>query len=318
MRHMAFLRIYVPLEKLHERLHQLALNAAKLSRADIEAEAAERLNRRLRPDSFSLAPRSSDPPIIRVLEADDLSGETRQYFHVNYLERAAFESQYMRRRYYDDELYNRLVPIKTLHTLEKISELQADAGLISRPIPNMRMELWNVPLAWLAAFTGDPEPYDYQSTTESIVDGTRVVRRVRDFYIAFHQISWVHRYFDTYGHDPLNHPYRNAIVKLHSWLSSYNIRRPFEGLIELDYGALTQYAWPDTAGQLLAEGHAAFENISQLEDDMETEFYEDAGEYDAFPGVPPAMLKQAADTMQAKYQAAAKVWERISRYEQAN
>lgn len=185
MRHMAFLRVYVPLEKLHERLHQLALNAAKLSRADIEAEAAERLNRRLRPDSFSLAPRSSDPPIIRVLEAVDLYGETQQYYHVDYLERAAFESQYMRRRYYHDELYNRLVPSKTLETLEKISELQADAGLISRPVPNMRMELWQVPLAWLAAFTCDPENYDYQATTESIAGGTHVVRRVRDLYVAF-------------------------------------------------------------------------------------------------------------------------------------
>ncbi len=318
MRHMAFLRIYVPLEKLHERLHQLARNAAKLSRADVEAEAAERLNRRLRPDSFSVAPRSSEPPIIRVLEAADLSGQTRQYYHVNYLERAAFESQFMRRKYFDDALYHRLVPQKTLHTLEKISELQADAGLISRPIPNMRMELWNVPLVWLAAFTGDPDYYDYQSTTESIVDGTPVVRRVRDFYIAFQQISWVHRYFDHYGPDPLNHPYRNAIVNLHSWLSSYQIRRPFEGLIELDYGALTKYAWPDTAGKLLAQGHAAIEEISQLEDDMETQFYEEAGEYDAFPGVPPAMLNQAADTMQAKYQAAVKVWEHISRYEHAN
>ena len=51
------------------------------------------------------------------------------------------------------------------------------------------MELWNVPLAWLATFTEDPEDYDYQTTTESIVDGTRVVRRVRDFYIAFVQVS---------------------------------------------------------------------------------------------------------------------------------
>src|SRR5699024_9645932 len=106
--------------------------------------------------------------------------------------------------------------------------------------------------------------------------------------------------FDTYVPNPQNHPYRNAIVKMHSWLSSYQIRRPFEGLIELDYGALTQYAWPDTAGRLLAEGHTAIEEISQLEDDMETEFYEDAGEYDAFGGVPPAMLERAADTMQAK------------------
>ena len=318
MRHMAFLRVYVPLEKLHERLHQLARNAAKLSRADIEAEAAERLNRRLRPDSFSLAPRSSDPPIIRVLEAMDLSGETRQYFHVNYLERAAFESQFMRRRYYDEELYNRLVPLKTLHTLEKISELQADAGLISRPIPNMRMELWHVPLVWLAAFTGDPEHSDYQSTTESIVDGTRVVRRVRDFSAAFQQISWVYRYFDTYGPNPLNHPYRKALAKMNSWMSSYEIRRPFEGLLELDYGALTRYAWPDTAGQLLAEGHAAFEQVSQLEEDLENEFLDIHDEYAVFPGLPPAMLKRAADTMQAKYLAAAKVWERIGRYEHAN
>ena len=318
MRHMAFLRVYVPLEKLHERLHQLARNAAKLSRADIEAEAAERLNQRLQPDSFSLAPRSSDPPIIRVLEAVDLAGKTRQYFHVNYLERAAFESQYMRRKYFDDELYNRLVPPKTLDTLEKISEIQADAGLISRPVPNMRMELWQVPLVWLAAFTGDPEDYDYQSTTESIVDGTRVVRRVRDFYVAFHQISWVYRYFDTYGPEPQKHPYRKALVKLDSWMASYNIRRPFEGLLELDYGALTQYAWPDEAGKLLAEGHAAIEEVSQLEDDLENEFLEINDDYGIFPGVPPAMLKRAADTMQAKYQAAARIWERISRYEHAN
>ena len=51
MRHLAFLRIYQPLEKLPERVQHLAQEATKLSRADIEAEAAERLNRRLRPES---------------------------------------------------------------------------------------------------------------------------------------------------------------------------------------------------------------------------------------------------------------------------
>ena len=48
MRHLAFLRVYVPLERLPERLHQLARNAANLSRADIEAEARNRAGDRAR------------------------------------------------------------------------------------------------------------------------------------------------------------------------------------------------------------------------------------------------------------------------------
>ena len=154
MRHLTFLRVYVPLEQLPARIHGLARAATKLSRADIEAEAAERLNRRLRPDAFRLAPSDTDPPIIRVIEVPDPGGNPRQLFHVEYLTRAAFESVAMRRKYYDDTLYERLVPPTVVETLEKIAELQADAGLISRPLPNFYMQLWNVSLAWLAAFSG--------------------------------------------------------------------------------------------------------------------------------------------------------------------
>lgn len=134
MRHLAFLRVYQPLEKLPERIQDLARDAASRSSADIEAEAAERLNRRLRPESDSTFPNSSEPPIVRFREWTDHKGREHQFFHVEYLARPAFESTSMRRKYYDDALYARWVPQQQLDTLEKISELQADAGLISRPV----------------------------------------------------------------------------------------------------------------------------------------------------------------------------------------
>lgn len=141
MRHLVFLRIYQPLEKLPERIQNLAQDATKLSRADIEAEAAERLNRRLRPESDSTFPNTWDPPIVRVLEMTDPFGKVRQFFHVEYLARAAFESTTIRRKYYDDELSQHLLPQQQLDTFEKISEFQANAGLISRPILQLLHEL---------------------------------------------------------------------------------------------------------------------------------------------------------------------------------
>src|SRR5699024_4980195 len=98
MRHMTFLRIYQPLEKLPERVQHLAEAAAKLSRADIEAEAPERLNRRLRPDANSTIPSSPEPPAIRPQQPPDPRGVARKYFHVEYLARPAFESTTMYRK----------------------------------------------------------------------------------------------------------------------------------------------------------------------------------------------------------------------------
>src|SRR5699024_3890217 len=145
MRHMTFLRIYQPLEKLPERVQHLAEAAAQQSRADIEAEAAERLNRRLRPDANSTIPSSAAPPNIRNHDLTNPRGLVRKYFHVENFGRPAFESTTMYRKYYDDTLYQRWVPENKLDTLGKNSELQADAGLISRPVSTFLMQVWAVP-----------------------------------------------------------------------------------------------------------------------------------------------------------------------------
>lgn len=313
MRHLTFLRVYVPLEQLPARIQGLARAATKLSRADIEAEAAERLNRRLRPDAFRLAPSDTDPPIIRFIEAQDPGGNPHQLFHVEYLTRAAFESVAMRRKYYDDTLYERLVPPKTVETLEKIAELQADAGLISRPLPNFYMQLWNVSLAWLAAFTGTVPSYLTDVVEELVVDGTPVVRRVRDLDAAVTQLSRVHRLMAFYGPDGQDHPYRRSVDHVQNWLNRWRSRgSPIEGLVELDYGALSRYAWPDTAGKVLERGHKVLERISKQDDEIQDDD-------DSFlPGLPPAMLNQAAEIMRKHYQEAVAIWERIQRYEYAN
>src|SRR5699024_3967422 len=162
------------------RLRRLGQETTTVPRADMQAEAAEPLTRPLRPESDSTSPATSDPPIIRVLEMTDPFGQVQQFFHVEYLARAAFESTTIRRKYFDDELYQRLVPQHQLDTFEKISELQADAGLISRPISNFFMDLWSVPPQWLAMLGGPDEPHGLNTVTEDVVDGTTVIRRIRE------------------------------------------------------------------------------------------------------------------------------------------
>lgn len=314
MRHLTFLRVYLPLEQLSPRIHGLARAATKLSRADIEAEAAERLNRRLRPDAFRLAPSDTDPPIIRVIEAPDPGGTLHQLFHVEYLTRASFESVHMRRKYYDDTLYERLVPQRTLDTLEKISELQADAGLISRPVPSFQMKLWDVSLAWLAAFGGTTRKHETDLVTESVVGGTTVIRRVRSLEAAINRLNWAHTRLAFYGPDGQDHPYTREMGLLQHWLNRHRNRnqQPVEGLIELDYGALSRYAWPDTAGTILERGFTvldrAYQQDEEIKDDDDT----------FLPGLPPAMLDHAAETMRAHYHKAVQIWDRIQRYEHAN
>ena len=315
MRHLTFLRVYLPLERLPARIHGLARAAAKLSRADIEAEAAERLNRRLRPDAFRLAPSDSEPPIIRVLEAQDPGGQTHQFFHVEYLARAAYESVQMRRQYFDDTLYDRLVPPKTVETLAKIAELQADAGLISRPVPNFYMQLWNVSLAWLAAFEGTVHEYHTDRVTKMVIDGTPVIHRVRDLEAAISCLGYIHRLLTFYGPDGPEHPYANSVGHLQSWLNRHRGRTqtpPATGLVELDYGALSQHAWPDVAGEELARGHTVLDRAYRQDEEIE----EDDDTF--LPGLPPAMLNHAAETMRRHYQRAVDIWKRIQRYEYAN
>lgn len=312
MRHLTFLRVYLPLDQLPRRIHGLARAATNLSRADIEAEAATCLNRRLRPDAFRLAPSDYDPPIIRVIETQDPGGTTQQLFHIEYLARAAFESADMRRRYFNDDLYQRLVPQRTLDTLEKISELQADAGLISRPVPTFQMKLWNVSLAWLAAFGGRTPSHQTDTVTEMIIDGTPVVHRVRDLEAAITRLNWVQTRLAFYGPDGQDHPYTRKVAHLLQWLNQHRNRNPVAGLIELDYGALSRYAWPDIAGSALERGHAVLDRVYAEDEALE----EDDESF--LPGLPPAMLNQAAETMRAHYQQAVEIWQRIQRYENAN
>lgn len=312
MRHLAFLRVYQPLEKLPERIQDLARDAAKRSSADIEAEAAERLYRRLRPESESTFPNSSEPPIVRFREWTDHKGREHQFFHVEYLTRPAFESTSMRRKYYDDTLYARWVPQQQLDTLEKISELQADAGLVSRPVSTFFMDLWSVPLHWLAAFGGLEEADHVHRVTEDIVDGTTVVRRLRDTNSAMSRLSELMMLTQYYGPDGSKHPYARSLQALHGWIRHFQQGDKVVGLVELDYGALTRYAWPDAAGKLLEEGHAVLNRVYRLEEEVEME------DPEHFPGLPPAMLEQAAEIMQTKYEAALDVWERIRHYEHAN
>ncbi|MDN5815744.1 MAG: hypothetical protein L0H71_10415 [Yaniella sp.] len=312
MRHLAFLRIYQPLEKLPARIQNLAQAATKLSRADIEAEAAERLNRRLRPESDSTFPSTSAPPIVRVLEMTDPFGQVQQFFHVEYLARAAFESTTIRRKYYDDKLYKRLVPQQQLDTFEKISELQADAGLISRPISSFFMDLWTVPLQWLAMFGGPDEPHGLNTVTEDIVNGTTVIRRIRETNSIMSRLGQLTILMHHYGPDGPKHPYNKNLHAMQSWIRNFHRIGSVEGLVELDYGALSKYAWPDSAGKLLEEGHDVLLRMYRLDDEMEMEDPEN------YTGLPPAMLEQAADIMRRKYQAAIDVWDSIRRYENAN
>lgn len=313
MRHLAFLRVYLPLESLHPRIHGLAEAATKLTRADIEAEAAQRLHLRLRPDTFSVAPRSSEPPIIRVIQAADDHGVTLQYFHVDYLERAAFESTQIRREFYHDEVYDKLVPEETLATLEKISELQADAGLISRPVPTFNMQLWNVPLEWLAAFLGPAEhTRDSRTVTESVVHGTPVIRRTRDLFQVHRYLGTLSTWLQHYGPDGPQHPHARGVANLHRWLSSFDTRQFHRAYLELDYGALSRYAWPDLAGKTLENGYGVLQRMLRLEQELEDD--DDA----LTRALPPAMLKQAADIMRKQYETAMDMWKRISRYENAN
>ena len=312
MRHLAFLRIYQPLEKLPERIQHLAQEATKLSRADIEAEAAERLNRRLRPEADSTFPAASDPPIVRVLEMTDPLGQTQQFFHVEYLARAAFESTTIRRKYFNDQLYDHLVPQHQLDTFEKISELQADAGLVSRPISNFFMELWSVPPQWLAMFGGPDEPQGINTITEDVVAGTTVIRRIRETNSIMSRLGHLMILMHHYGPEGPKHPYSKNLHAMQNWIRNFHRLGSVEGLVELDYGALSKYAWPDTAGRFLEEGHDVLQRIYRLEDEMEMEDPEN------YTGLPPAMLEQAADIMRRKYQAALEVWDSIQRYEYAN
>src|SRR5699024_1469870 len=261
MRHLAFLRIYQPLEKLPERIQHVAQDATKLSRADIEAEAAERLNRRLRPESDSTFPGTSDPPIVRVLEMTDPFGQAKQFFHGEYLARAGFEWPALRRKLYDAERYRRLVPQQQLDTFEKISELQADAGLISRPISSFFMNLWTVPPQWLAMFGGLDEPHGINTVTEDIVDGTTVIRRIRETNSIMSRLGQLTILMHHYGPDGPKHPYNKNLHAMQSWIRNFHRVGSVEGLVELDYGALSKYAWPDTAGALLEEGHDVLQRL---------------------------------------------------------
>src|SRR5699024_8276230 len=161
----------------------------------------------------------------------------------------------IRRKFYDDELYKRLVPQAPPGTLRKIPELQADAGLISRPVSTFFMYLWTVPPQWLAMFGGPDGPHGINTVTEDTVDGSTVIRRIRETNSIMSRLGQLTILLHHYGPDGPKHPYNKNLHAMQSWIRNFHRVGSVEGLVELDYGALSKYAWPDTAGALLEEGH---------------------------------------------------------------
>src|SRR5699024_11910223 len=108
--------------------------------------------------------------------------------------------------------YDLLVPTRSVETLATMADRMADAGLISRPVPNFYMQLWNVALAWLAAFEGTVHEYHTDRVTKMVIDGTPVIHRVRDLEAAISSLSHIHMPLTFYAPPRTEHPDATSVA----------------------------------------------------------------------------------------------------------
>nr|WP_255718596.1 hypothetical protein [Micrococcus sp. ACRRV] len=206
--------------------------AAHRTRAEVEAEAAERARRRLLRLPADPFPAPGEDDLVRVLERggsafycpDELA--LRMEMAAEMLEASAPEALYAAAVPAAARAMNRG---RALVALEDEWGLSPDAGTHRL---QTRTSLWGVPHAWLAAF--DPE-----EPARRLVDGEDVAYRRTPVAEAVERVG--HAAAVLAGAAP-DAELLGELAVMIPWLQAFHP----DAVLELDYGrALTSLVWPD-------------------------------------------------------------------------
>lgn len=230
----AHLRVFEPAEAFPAALGPALADAAGRDRAAVEAEADRRTLARITRRRVDPFPHPEEPDLIRATTAPD--GRTR--FCPDQLARRAAYSAASLERLLEPERFSALVPepARRRHTAALDAAPRPGGGSGGEPI-RTRSSLWGVPHSWLLLLDPEEEPAAAPAAEDSEGRPFRA-RRTTGLLEALIRCGRAARILRDHAPDT---ELLGELTELSGWLELFGS----EAVVELDYGRLTGFVWPD-------------------------------------------------------------------------
>ncbi|MGO1182231.1 MAG: hypothetical protein ACTHZ5_03800 [Micrococcaceae bacterium] len=290
MEFQAELRVYEPLSRFDDRLATHIARATPRDRDAVEAASAQRAEARNYARELNPFPRPDLPELVRVLRfkvpAEDrpdtgptqvggphdgaVAGHSEFFCPEELALRSEMAATKLERDLMDDHLYWMMVPERTreknvARLLTGDSPVRLPKDHNRRPV-HTRAAVWGIPLAWFVLFGDDARARtEAQLTTElsdQVVTGTHphtgsfIARRITRLTLAQERAR---RAAATVSLHAPDWEVLEDLTGLVTWLESFHP----DAYLELDYGGLARFVWPDdsvfdvaTALEALEQGDA--------------------------------------------------------------
>lgn len=249
----AHLRIFEPAEAFPAALGPVLADAAGRDRADVEAEADRRTLARVTRRRVDPFPHPEEPDLVRALTLPD--GRVR--FCPDQLARRAAYSAASLERLLEPEEFAALIPedARRRHAaaLDSSPDPSVASGTVSAdsategtgdPRPEYarpgsairtRSSLWGVPHSWLLLFDPDEDLAPAPETPDARPFRARRTVGLLDALVRCGRAARILR-----DHAP-DADLNGELTELSGWLELFGP----DAVVELDYGRLTPYVWPD-------------------------------------------------------------------------
>lgn len=272
MEYQAELRVYEPLSRFDDRLATHVATAQPRDRDAVEALSAQRADARNYDRTLNPFPRPHLPELVRVLRfsvpaqdrADDsptqvggphdgaAAGHSEFFCPEELALRSEMAATRLERDLQDDHLYWMMVPERARE--QNVARLITGDGPVrlpkdhnERPV-HTRAAVWGIPLAWFTLFGDDAHSRTESELTtadpDQVVTGTHphtgsfTARRITPLTLAQERAR---RAATTVSLHAPDWEVLEDLTGLVTWLGSFHP----DAYLELDYGGLARFVWPD-------------------------------------------------------------------------
>lgn len=228
----SYLRVYQPLHAFGDE-DQLKIKAQRLDRNQVEEAEAEQIMQRLLTADKDPFPQHTDE-LFRPITFPAEELDATDYFSPNSFVALSYLTVEELAEELDDDLFTEFIPEDArLRNLENFGHDTEAAHLAAADAVHCRFALATVPMAWFVPFRRT----DHVSLVE---DGEKVVGQ--RIYVALYDArERVKKACATLALHAPDLPLLEELMDLSQWFEKFN----HDSVLELDYGRLAAFVYPD-------------------------------------------------------------------------
>lgn len=249
MEYQAQLRVFQPLSAFSDAMQPQLIRAQNTPRQDVEFLSAQRAEQRVYREPANPFPPASQEELVRVIHRDVTSAHDEVVGHSEFFcpEELALRSELSVQHLEEDLGYETSDLLVDHHQREKNMLRLYESDLLVTPADNKLgflvhtiISSWNVPMSWFTLFSPENASDDVETlhTGPHPYTGHFCARRTVPLVLALER---VHRAAAALALHPLSESLLSDIAQLVTWLEEFHP----DSVVELDYGGLARFVWPD-------------------------------------------------------------------------